>query len=147
MLIASEPDSGGENITIGRIRKKKVLRLCISTLTTLFCWSLLLFLRLRFSFYSTLHCNLFIVREFSTPKLSMSSMRNAVQRRNHKERGQIQGREKWGLLEKHKVSSSGEGFGITIDDPDFSFMPTIQTNVLTSTGLLAPCQRLQCQEG
>ncbi|OGM50087.1 U3 small nucleolar RNA-associated protein Utp11 [Aspergillus bombycis] len=32
----------------------------------------------------------------------MSSMRNAVQRRNHKERGQIQGREKWGILEKHK---------------------------------------------
>ncbi|KAI1837134.1 hypothetical protein DTO006G1_5968 [Penicillium roqueforti] len=32
----------------------------------------------------------------------MSSMRNAVQRRNHKERGQLQGREKWGLLEKHK---------------------------------------------
>ena len=34
----------------------------------------------------------------------MSSMRNAVQRRNHKERAQIQGREKWGILEKHKVS-------------------------------------------
>ncbi|GMG01236.1 unnamed protein product [Aspergillus oryzae] len=32
----------------------------------------------------------------------MSSMRNAVQRRNHKERGQVGGREKWGLLEKHK---------------------------------------------
>ncbi|KAE8324622.1 small-subunit processome [Aspergillus sergii] len=32
----------------------------------------------------------------------MSSMRNAVQRRNHKERGQVGGREKWGILEKHK---------------------------------------------
>ncbi|KAJ5627649.1 Small-subunit processomeUtp11 [Penicillium lividum] len=32
----------------------------------------------------------------------MSSMRNAVQRRNHKERAQLQGREKWGILEKHK---------------------------------------------
>ncbi|RAH50274.1 rRNA-processing protein UTP11 [Aspergillus brunneoviolaceus CBS 621.78] len=32
----------------------------------------------------------------------MSTMRNAVQRRNHKERGQLQGREKWGILEKHK---------------------------------------------
>ncbi|PLB48299.1 putative U3 small nucleolar RNA-associated protein Utp11 [Aspergillus steynii IBT 23096] len=32
----------------------------------------------------------------------MSSMRNAVQRRQHRERGQIQGREKWGILEKHK---------------------------------------------
>ncbi|KAJ5578476.1 Small-subunit processome Utp11 [Penicillium hispanicum] len=32
----------------------------------------------------------------------MSSMRNAVQRRNHKERGQLEGREKWGILEKHK---------------------------------------------
>ncbi|KAJ5091370.1 Small-subunit processome Utp11 [Penicillium alfredii] len=32
----------------------------------------------------------------------MSSMRNAVQRRQHRERGQVGGREKWGLLEKHK---------------------------------------------
>ncbi|PWY92007.1 hypothetical protein BO70DRAFT_305088 [Aspergillus heteromorphus CBS 117.55] len=32
----------------------------------------------------------------------MSSMRNAVQRRNHRERGQLAGREKWGILEKHK---------------------------------------------
>ncbi|RAL05293.1 rRNA-processing protein UTP11 [Aspergillus ibericus CBS 121593] len=32
----------------------------------------------------------------------MSTLRNAVQRRNHRERGQLQGREKWGILEKHK---------------------------------------------
>ncbi|PTU23006.1 hypothetical protein P175DRAFT_0454230 [Aspergillus ochraceoroseus IBT 24754] len=32
----------------------------------------------------------------------MSSMRNAVQRRNHRERGQLKSREKWGILEKHK---------------------------------------------
>ncbi|GAD98746.1 U3 small nucleolar RNA-associated protein Utp11, putative [Paecilomyces variotii No. 5] len=32
----------------------------------------------------------------------MSSMRNAVQRRQHRERGQLDGREKWGILEKHK---------------------------------------------
>ncbi|KAF2218695.1 small-subunit processome [Elsinoe ampelina] len=32
----------------------------------------------------------------------MSSMRNAVQRRNHKERAQPLERKKWGLLEKHK---------------------------------------------
>ncbi|OJJ87665.1 rRNA-processing protein UTP11 [Aspergillus glaucus CBS 516.65] len=32
----------------------------------------------------------------------MSSMRNAVHRRQHRERGQLQGREKWGILEKHK---------------------------------------------
>ncbi|WPH00606.1 Hypothetical protein R9X50_00343600 [Acrodontium crateriforme] len=32
----------------------------------------------------------------------MSSMRNAVQRRNHKERAQPLERAKWGLLEKHK---------------------------------------------
>ncbi|KAI9892064.1 MAG: hypothetical protein M1814_001770 [Vezdaea aestivalis] len=32
----------------------------------------------------------------------MSSMRNAVQRRNHKERSQPKERTKWGLLEKHK---------------------------------------------
>lgn len=39
---------------------------------------------------------------------SMSSMRNAVQRRNHRERGQLEGREKWGILEKHKVGGSFE---------------------------------------
>lgn len=33
---------------------------------------------------------------------SMSSMRNAVQRRNHKERAQPLERQKWGILEKHK---------------------------------------------
>lgn len=32
----------------------------------------------------------------------MSTLRNAVQRRNHKERGQTAGREKFGLLEKKK---------------------------------------------
>ncbi|KAF2430184.1 U3 small nucleolar RNA-associated protein 11 [Tothia fuscella] len=32
----------------------------------------------------------------------MSSMRNAVQRRNHKERAQPVERQKWGILEKHK---------------------------------------------
>jgi len=32
----------------------------------------------------------------------MSSMRNAVHRRQHRERGQLKGREKWGILEKHK---------------------------------------------
>ncbi|KAL8705452.1 MAG: hypothetical protein Q9201_001433 [Fulgogasparrea decipioides] len=32
----------------------------------------------------------------------MSSMRNAIQRRNHKERAQPAQREKWGILEKHK---------------------------------------------
>ena len=33
----------------------------------------------------------------------MSSMRNAVQRRNHKERAQPVERERYGILEKHKV--------------------------------------------
>jgi U3 small nucleolar RNA-associated protein 11 len=32
----------------------------------------------------------------------MSSLRNAVQRRNHKERGQPRSRQKYGILEKHK---------------------------------------------
>ncbi|CRG89290.1 hypothetical protein PISL3812_06326 [Talaromyces islandicus] len=32
----------------------------------------------------------------------MSSMRNAVHRRQHRERGQLDNREKWGILEKHK---------------------------------------------
>lgn len=39
----------------------------------------------------------------STPPV-MSSMRNAVQRRNHRERAQPLERQKWGILEKHKVS-------------------------------------------
>lgn len=39
----------------------------------------------------------------STPHTyTMSSMRNAVQRRNHRERAQPQERQKWGLLEKPK---------------------------------------------
>ena len=32
----------------------------------------------------------------------MSSLRNAVQRRNHKERSQLSNRHRFGLLEKHK---------------------------------------------
>ena len=32
----------------------------------------------------------------------MSTLRNSVQRRNHKERSQPTIRQKWGLLEKHK---------------------------------------------
>ena len=36
----------------------------------------------------------------------MSSMRNAVQRRSHKERAQPREREKWGVLEKHRVGFS-----------------------------------------
>lgn len=35
---------------------------------------------------------------------NMSSIRNAVQRRNHKERAQPEERAKWGLLEKRKVN-------------------------------------------
>jgi U3 small nucleolar RNA-associated protein 11 len=38
----------------------------------------------------------------SSPSPTMSSMRNAVQRRNHKERAQPLERQKWGLLEKRK---------------------------------------------
>lgn len=36
------------------------------------------------------------------PNLTMSSMRNTVPRRPHKERSQPKAREKWGILEKHK---------------------------------------------
>jgi hypothetical protein len=36
-------------------------------------------------------------------------MRNAVQRRNHKERAQPLEREKWGLLEKRKVRHHAYG--------------------------------------
>jgi len=41
--------------------------------------------------------------------VKMSSMRNAVQRRNHKERAQPLERSKWGLLEKHKVCRTLHG--------------------------------------
>ena len=41
-------------------------------------------------------------RPKTTQPSTMSSMRNAVQRRNHKERAQPVEREKWGLLEKRK---------------------------------------------
>lgn len=47
----------------------------------------------------------------------MSSMRNAVQRRQHRERGQLEGREKWGLLEKHKVG----GLAILLQNISGSF--------------------------
>nr|POE79423.1 u3 small nucleolar rna-associated protein 11 [Quercus suber] len=40
--------------------------------------------------------------ENSRCAVKMSSMRNAVQRRNHRERAQPLERQKWGLLEKHK---------------------------------------------
>ena len=55
-------------------------------------------------------------------------MRNAVQRRNHKERAQPLEREKWGVLEKHKVS-------ISIKLLDGTLM-------LTLAGLLLAGQRL-----
>jgi len=38
--------------------------------------------------------------------LIQASMRNAVARRPHKERSQPQSREKWGILEKHKVRAA-----------------------------------------
>ena len=43
-----------------------------------------------------------LFRVHSFDQGSMSSMRNAVQRRNHRERAQPQERAKWGLLEKPK---------------------------------------------
>ncbi|MCJ1409041.1 hypothetical protein MMC19_003118 [Ptychographa xylographoides] len=50
----------------------------------------------------------------------MSSMRNAVQRRNHKERAQPLERQKWGVLEKHKVLLPDFHY---ISLPLFSFQP------------------------
>jgi len=41
-------------------------------------------------------------RSLSQKYATMSALRNAVQRRNHKERAQPLERSKWGLLEKHK---------------------------------------------
>ena len=76
----------------------------------------------------------------------MSSMRNAVQRRNHKERGQVSGREKWGLLEKHKVSYRGTSFGRDFQCSDL-VSSQLEDYILTLTGLLASRKRLQCQEG
>ena len=70
-------------------------------------------------FFVSLNYLLFYPRKLSTQQPSMSSMRNAVQRRNHKERGQVSGREKWGLLEKHKVSYRGTSFGRGFQCSDF----------------------------
>lgn len=49
---------------------------------------------------TTLHTQYKQISLYTTP--TMSSLRNAVQRRNHKERAQPTERKKWGLLEKHK---------------------------------------------
>ena len=60
----------------------------------------------------------------------MSSMRNAVQRRNHKERAQPVEREKWGVLEKHKVREQTQ--------------PAYNLRLLNgSEGLLITSERLQ----
>lgn len=59
----------------------------------------------------------------------MSSMRNAVQRRNHRERAQPLEREKWGILEKHKV---------TPPRPIYTYR-----GANLNTGLLTACKRPQ----
>lgn len=61
----------------------------------------------------------------------MSSMRNAVQRRNHKERAQPLERQKWGLLEKHKVGHK------------LHTLSGLKYGVLTCLGLFSSCQRSQ----
>jgi Utp11 protein len=68
----------------------------------------------------------------------MSSMRNAVHRRQHRERGQLKGREKWGILEKHKVSR------LRVYS-NWSFHVDTQSRKLilgTLTGLYPSCTRL-----
>ena len=65
----------------------------------------------------------------------MSSMRNAVQRRPHRERAQPQGREKWGILEKHKVRL-----------PPLMPSGASDLSLLDIIGLLSPRKRLQCQK-
>jgi U3 small nucleolar RNA-associated protein 11 len=62
----------------------------------------------------------------------MSSMRNAVARRPHRERAQPLERRRLGLLEKHKVRSRRA--------------PTINHQLLTITGLLPPSKGLQQEE-
>ena len=66
----------------------------------------------------------------------MSSMRNAVQRRQHRERGQLEGREKWGILEKHKVGS--------YSCLKYTVILGAGKKLNVVLGLLAPCKRLQC---
>lgn len=104
MLIASEPSSGGENVSYYWQNQKKKFSDFASRYNSS-AGDVCVFSLFGFSFLLHFLVLYLLSRELSTSKLSMSSMRNAVQRRNHKERGQLQGREKWGLLEKHKVSS------------------------------------------
>ena len=89
----------------------------------------------------------------------MSSMRNAVQRRNHKERAQPLERQKWGLLEKHKVGSfplfqsarniptsrTTKSTTISIQDQNFIANPTpsIANPTPSKIGLLPPSKRPQ----
>lgn len=62
----------------------------------------------------------------------MSSMRNAVARRPHRERAQPLERRRLGLLEKHKVRSLQA--------------PTINNQLLTIAGLLPSSEGLQQEE-
>lgn len=71
----------------------------------------------------------------------MSSMRNAVQRRNHKERAQPAERAKWGILEKHKVRTTP-----FLTHPLPSPAPAKLQILTAPTGLLHPRRRLQRQK-
>lgn len=62
----------------------------------------------------------------------MSSMRNAVARRPHRERAQPLERQRLGLLEKHKVCPAS---------------PRAAFSKLTIAGLLSSSQGLQQEEG
>jgi hypothetical protein len=62
-------------------------------------------------------------------------MRNAVQRRNHKERAQPLERQKWGLLEKHKVRFSFFAFkqlDLSFKNPHSNILQETETSFQNS---------------
>lgn len=147
VLIASEPSSGGENVTIGRIRKKSspTLHLDFDLHSSAANFYVFSFFDHSYFFY-TLLCSIYCLRNYrhqnsacrpcATPSnggttksvARFRAARNGVSSRSTRS---VPANERLEYLPMIRAF----------------FTPDLKTNVLTSTGLLPPCQRLQCQEG